>query len=163
MATGTLHLPIPANGVDGTNPPGMLYENDQWCLLFNDTTDEICMWTFRAPTNYASAPVLKLTYKMDSATTGAVNAGCEVRATADGEDPASSAYDTINYSGTTTVPGTAELLDSLSITLTNADAMAAGELVTLKTRRDADGTSGNLDDATGDMKLVAASFEYTTS
>jgi hypothetical protein len=160
MATGTVILPIPASGVDTTNPPGMLYENNGWVYLFNDTTDEICYWHFQMPTDYASAPVLKIKYKMDTATTLEVIVACSVKATADGEDPASSGYDTVNTSAATTVPGTAELLDTISLTLTNADGIAAGELCSLEFSRDANNAG---DDATGDMKLVAASFEYTTS
>ena len=159
MATGSILLSIPAQGVDATNPPGLLYENDQWCLLFDAATDEICYWSFRMPENYASAPVLKIRYKMDSATSGNVVTRVAVRATADGEDPASSGYDTDN-SSTTAVPGTAEQEDEISTTLTNADSIAAGESCTIRLARDADNAS---DTATGDMKVVAVTLEYTTS
>lgn len=162
MATGTIILPIPPHGADPTNPPGMLYENFQWVLTFDSATDEIVYWTFRLPANYGSSPVAKLRYKMDTATSGNIVMQMAIRATADGEDPASSGFDTENGSGQVAVPGTAELEDEVSITLTNNDSMAAGESITVRLRRDADSTSAT-DDATGDLKLIAASIEYTTA
>ena len=160
MATGSIILPIPPSAVDQTNPPGMLFENNQWALLFDDSTDELCYWSFRMPENYASAPVLKVRYKMVSATADEVIIQAAIRATADGEDPASSGFDTDNTSAATTVPGTAEQMDEISLTMTNNDSVAAGESVTLRFNRDADNAG---DDATGDMKVIEVTLEYTTS
>lgn len=160
MATATILLSIPAGGYDATNPPALLFEDNQWALVFDDGTDEICYWSFRMPENYASALVLKCIYKMDSATTAEVMIRAAIRATADGEDPASSAFDTDNISAEITVPATAELLDTISLTMTNADSIAANEHCTLRFARDANNVG---DDASGDMKVVAVSLEYTVS
>lgn len=160
MATGTILLSIPPSGMDSTSPPGMLYENNQWHLLLDATADELFYHSFRCPTNYSSAFVLKARYKMDSATSGNVQLKCAIRATADGEDPASSGFDTDNTSGAVAVPATAELEDEISITLTNADAIVAGESMTVRVSRDP--THAN-DTATGDMKLLGLALEYTTA
>lgn len=162
MATGTVLLSIPPSAYDATNPPGLRFEDHRWELLFDDTTDELCYWTFRLPQDYASAPVLKLQYKMSSATTAEVMIRAAVMAVSDGDaaDVDTASFDTDNTSAATTVPGTAGHLDEISLTLTNADSMAAGDLVTLRLARDADNVG---DDATGDMEVVAASLEYTAS
>ena len=160
MATGTILLGIPPGGMDATVPPGLLFENNQWHLVFDAATDEICYWSFRCPENYASGFILKVRYKMDTATTLEVIIRCAIRATADGEDPASSGFDTDNTSAATTVPGTAEQEDEISLTLTNADSVAAGESMTVRLARDANNAG---DDATGDMKVLGVTLEYTTT
>lgn len=160
MATNSILLSIPPTSFDATNPPALLQENNQWALIFDDTTDEICYWSFRMPQDYASAPVLKCRYKMDSATTAEVIIRGAIRATADGEDPASSGFDTDNTSSAITVPGTAELEDEISLALTSADSIAAGESCAVRFARDANNAG---DDASGDMKVVGLSLEYTTS
>jgi hypothetical protein len=58
------------------------------------------------------------------------------------------------------VPGTAEHIDQISLALSNADSMAAGDYCALKFRRDADNGS---DTATGDLKVWAAEMRYTTT
>ena len=70
MTIGTVILPIPPSGIDPTNPPGLRFEDHRWELLFDDSTDELCFWTFRLPENYASAPLLKIQYKATAAITG---------------------------------------------------------------------------------------------
>lgn len=164
MATGTILLSIPPQGVDATNPPGMLWENDQWVLLFDESTDELCYWSYRMPENYSdsAAPILKVRYKMDQSTSGEVVVRCAIRATADGQNPATETYDSENVSTATTVPATAEQEDEISLTLTNRDSVAAGESFTIRFGRDADNAG---DDATpaGDMKVVALSLEFTTT
>lgn len=159
MVTATLVLPIPAD-FDDTVPPGLEFQNNIPVLLFDDTADEICYWRFRVPANYASAPVLKLLYSMASATTLEVIVGAELWANADGEAAGAENYDTVNTSAAITVPGTAGFQDTISLTLTNNDGMAAGEMLSIRFRRDANNAG---DDATGDMELLAASLEYTTT
>lgn len=165
MATGTVILPtIGANvtsdflttacGLDPTESGGK--------LLFDDTTDESCLWSFRLPENYSSAPVLKVQYAMASATSGNIILNAEVMAVSDGDsaDTDTASFDTANASSTTAVPATAGYLDEISITLTNADSMVANDLVNIRLTRDADNAS---DTATGDCEVVAVSLEYTTS
>jgi len=161
MATGTILLPIPAQ-FDSANPCGLSLFNSKPRLLFDDTTDEICHWTFRMPENYASTPILKLQYAMASAIINEVIVACQVMAVSDGDTQAVDAdsYDTVNTSAATTVPGTVGYMDEISLSLTNNDSLAAGDWAALKFSRDANNVG---DDATGDMELIAASLEFTTS
>lgn len=161
MATASILLPIPPI-FDNTAPAGLGFFNSKPRILFDDTTDEIIHWTLRMPQNYASAPVLKLQYSMASATTGNVIVACQVMAVSDGDAAAvdTDSYDTVNTSAATAVPATAGYMDEISLTLTNADSLAAGDFAALKMSRDANNAS---DTATGDLELVAASLEYTTT
>lgn len=161
MATGTIKLPIPGN-FDSTNPPGFSRFNSKPQLLFDDTTDEIIHWTMRLPANYASAPVLKLQYKMASATTGNVVVACAIMAVSDGDaaNVDTDSYDTVNTSAATAVPAVAGYLDEISLTLTNFDSGVAGDFLAIKFSRDANNAS---DTATGDLELIAATLEYATT
>ncbi len=131
--------------------------------LFDDTSNEHLMFGFRMPVNYASAPVIKLQYKMASATSGNVKLECAIAAVSDGDaqDVDANAFATTNSSAATAVPGTVGHMDEISITLTNDDGLAAGDFIIVLINRDPEDT-GN-DTATGDLELIAASLEYTTT
>lgn len=156
MASRLLFLPqgadfpssnMPAPGVDGQLRP---------YLAFDATTDESCDWTFIAPQGITGTITTVITYRAASATTGSVRWQAALEAITDGDatdtDTASS-FDTANSAGAT-VPGTAGHIDQISITMTNADSIAAGDYCRLRINRDADGTSGT-DDATGDAQILA--------
>jgi hypothetical protein len=165
MATGAIELSIPPHAVDGTNPPGLRYEDHRWEMLFDSATDEICYWSFRVPHNYASGPLLKIQYKMASAVAGDAGNifGVEVAVMAQGVDEAvdmdTPSFDTVNAAEETIPATTAGIMSELSVTLTNADSMAALEHVTLKLNRDVSVTN----DALGDAEVVGVTFEYTTT
>jgi hypothetical protein len=129
-------------------------------LLFDATTEEQCMWTFRMPADYLSGPVAKVQYAMASATTGGVAFEARVMAVSDGDaqDIDTDAFAAANV-GTATVPATAGYLDEVSITLTNADSLAAGDFVTFYLARDPAHAS---DTAAGDAEVVAVAITYTT-
>jgi len=162
MATGTIILPVGGAYVDSTAPPGLGFSQSRAKLLFDDTTPEIVRWVFRMPADYASGPVAKIQYSMASATSNDVEFEVSVMAVSDGDaqDLDADSFDTVN-SGSATVPGTAGYLDEISITLTNADSVAAGDWVCVKLARDAD--DGTNDTATGDAEVWAVSVEYTTT
>jgi len=130
-------------------------------LLFDPSTDEHAYWTFRMPANYASAPVLKLLWKANATTNSVVWVGKLAAITpTDAETPNEKALGADN-SATTAVNATeARRLVETSITLTNADSVAAGDLATLCVFRDANNGS---DTCTVDAELVAVTIEYTTS
>ena len=150
----TILLPIPPHGFDGTEPAGLLYENDVPHLLFDDTTAEGIYFQFRMPSDYSSALVIKLVYSMVSATSGTVGFDVSLWAATAGEDVDTPSYDTAN-AGSETVPGTAGLSSDLSIALSNDDSVAAGDLVRMKVFRQA------ADTASGDVELRAVNLEYT--
>jgi len=138
---------FPAPGVDGQARP---------YLAFDATTDESCDFSGIAPQGLTGALTVVLTYRMTSATTGSVRwqAALEAITAADAVDTdAASSFDTANSNGGT-VPGTAGYIQQISITMTNADSIAAADYFRLRVNRDADGTSGT-DDATGDAELLA--------
>lgn len=130
-------------------------------LLFDAATEEQCCWSLRMPANYASAPVLKVGYKMSSATTGGVAFEARLAAVSDGDatDVDAKALAAANV-GTATVPGTAGHRDEVSVTLTNADSLAAGDLVMVYLNRDPAHAS---DTATGDAEVTDITLEYTTT
>jgi hypothetical protein len=131
-------------------------------LWFDAATEEWACWSFRMPANYASAPILKIQYKMASATTGAVVWAGSLAAVTDGDlvDVDAKAFATAQ-TATVTVPGTAGHLDEASIALTTAaDSVAAGDLVVVRIARQ--GAAGG-DTATGDAEFITATLSYTTT
>lgn len=130
-------------------------------LWYDAATEEWASWAFRMPADYASAPVLKVQYKMASATTGDVVWAGSIAAVTDGDstDVDAKVFATAN-TATVTVPGTAGYLDEASITMTNADSLAAGDFVVIRIARQ--GAAGG-DTATGDAEFVGAALVYTTA
>lgn len=130
-------------------------------LLFDAATEEWAAWSFRMPADYASAPVLKVQYKMTSATTGDVVWAGSIAAVTDGDttDVDAKVFATANTLAVT-VPGTAGYLDEASITMTNADSVAAGDFVVIRIARQ--GAAGG-DTATGDAEFIGAALTYTTA
>lgn len=130
-------------------------------LAFDTTTKEMCMWSFRLPGNYLSGPVLKVQYKMTSATTGNVGIIGKIAAVTPGDatDTDAKAFDSDNSSGASAVPGTtAGKLAEISLALTNNDSLAAGDYVVLYLARDVSVSSN----AAGDMEVVGVAMEYTS-
>jgi hypothetical protein len=174
MATGTIPLPIGAatlpDGSSGNAAPAIQVVKSSGAdpkpfflqAVFDPSTDEHMMWSFRMPSNYASAPVLKAQYKMVSATSGNVVIAGRVAAVSDGDaqDVDAKAFAAANTSGATVVPGTAGHMDEISLSLTTADSVAAGDFVIVWLSRDADNGS---DTAAGDMEVISVSLEYTTT
>lgn len=174
MATGTIQLPIGGailpDGSASNAAPALQRSKSSaaaptpyiWQLAFDATTEEQCMWSFRMPADYASGPILKVQYKMASATSGNVIIEGRIAAVSDGDaqDVDAKGFGTANTSSATAVPGTAGYLDEISLTLTNADSLAAGDFTIIYLNRDA---ANGSDTATGDMEVVAVSLEYTTT
>lgn len=129
--------------------------------LYDATNVEWLTWQFRMPADYASAPVAKVQYKMASATTNGVAWDCRLCAVTDGDatDIDAEVFGSANVASAT-VPGTAGHLDEISITLTNADSVAAGDFVVVYLGR-ATGDGG--DTATGDAEMISLTITYTTA
>ena len=130
-------------------------------LLMDAGAEEAAMWAFRMPVDFASGLTAKLQYKMASATSGDIILGVQVAAVsdADAQDIDAKGFAAAN-TGTQTVPGTAGHMNEVSITVTNADSVAAGDFVIVRIYRDGDAAG---DTATGDLELIAATLEYTTT
>lgn len=130
-------------------------------LCFDASTEEQCYWQFRMPADYSSTLAAKIQYKMASATTGGVAFEARLMAVTpgDAQDVDADALAAANV-GTDTVPGTAGYLDEVSITMTNADSVAAGDFCVFYLNRDPAHAS---DTATGDCEVVAVALTYTTA
>lgn len=139
-----------------TNFPGLTVVNARPALAFDASTQETCYWTFVAPSDITGTMTAVISYMMASATSGNIEFEVAVEAVteADATDlDATTSFDTVNSSGADAVPGTAGHLGQVSVTLTNQDSIAAGDLVRVSVSRDADDATN--DTATGDLYLLA--------
>jgi len=127
--------------------------------LFDADTDEHIYYQFLMPDNYASAPVVDVYYKCASATEGTAAFGAQLAAVtdADAADMDANKLDAANV-GTATVPGTAGYMDVISITLTNADSVAANDFVILCVFRDISG-----DSVAADIEVPLVVLRYTST
>lgn len=140
-----------------SNFPGLNTVNARPVLAFDASTQETAYWTLVAPQGLSGALSCVLTYMMASATSGNIEfeVSAEAITDADATDlDATTSFDAVNASGAIAVPGTAGYLDQVSVTLTNADSVAAGDLLRISISRDAD--DGTNDTATGDLYLLMA-------
>lgn len=153
MASRCIFTPESAH-FPASNPAALTLINRRPALAFDPSTDESAYWTAVAPQGLTGALTLVVFYIMASATTGAVYFQAAVEAVTPGDAvdlDAGNSFDTAN-SGNGTVPGTAGYAQSVSITLTNADSIAAGDLIRISLNRDADNAS---DTAAGDCYVLA--------
>lgn len=156
MATRFVFTPYAAE-FPASNFPQLLIVNRRPALAFDASTDEAAYWTGVAPQGLTGTLTLVITYIMASATSGTVGFQAQLEAVTDGDAvdlDATTSFDSANNSASTTVPATAGYIDQISITLTNADSLAAGDYFRLSLNRDADG-SAITDSATGDAYVLA--------
>lgn len=156
MATRFIGTPHAAE-FPSSNFPQITQINQRPVLAFDAATDETAYWTDIAPQGLTGTLTLIVTYCMASATSGTVGLQAQVEAITDGDATdldSTTSFDTVNNSASTTVPGTAGYIDQISITLTNADSLAAADYYRIALNRDADG-SAITDSATGDLYLLA--------
>jgi hypothetical protein len=120
-------------------------------LAFDAAAAETCYWDFDAPAGVTTPLTLTVKYRAASATSGTALFEAAVEAISDGDTldtDAASSFDADNTPTAVTVPGTAGYIDYLTITLTNNDAIAAGDLCRLRFNRDISDT------ATGDLQVL---------
>lgn len=136
---------FPDPGIDGQSRPYLGFASTETA----DTS------AFIAPQGVTTPLTLVATWRMTSATTNNIRLRAAVEAISDGDSTdtdAASSFDSNNDStDNITVPGTAGFIDQTSITLTNNDSIAAGDLCRIRFTRIA--PSGT--DATGDLELLA--------
>lgn len=156
MATRFVFLPFAAE-FPASNVPALTLVNQRPALAFDASTDESCYWTGVAPQGLTGTITAIITYCMASATANAVGFQAQIEAITPGDAvdvDATTSFDSVNNSASTTVPGTAGYIGQISITMTNADAIAAGDYFRLSINRDADG-SAVADTAAGDAYVLA--------
>ena len=127
--------------------------------LFDAATDEHIYYQFLMPDNYASDPVVDVYYKAASSTADTVAFGAQMAAvtSADETDLDANLLDSAN-GGTSTSPATAGWMDVVSITMTNADSVAANDFVILCVYRDT-----SEDGAAGDLEVPLVVLRYTST
>jgi hypothetical protein len=156
MATRAVFTPLAAE-FPASNFPALGLSNRRPILAFDAGTDETCYWTAVAPAGLTGTITVVVSYIMASATSGVVvfQAALEAITAGDTVDlDTTTSFDTAN-SGSGTVPGTAGYMQQISITMTNADSLAAADYFRLSLNRDADSGS---DTATGDAHVLAVEF-----
>lgn len=175
MATGTIILPIQAAAIpDGTTnnaAPALVVVKGTntapvrflMTAAFDPGTDEHLWFQFRMPADYSSSPVLKILWYSNDIGAGETCVwGCSLGAVtpADADTPLEHAQATAQTTGTDVNTTEANRLIETSITISNGDSVAAGDLVSLVVYRDA---NAGTDDLSSDAVLVAVSLEYTTA
>ena len=120
-------------------------------LAFDDSADEgAATGMFAMPSEYTGTDTLKAkVYYYTAATSGTFACNIYFEAFTDGDAVAlntAQSVDTGGNAGSATVPGTAGHLDVITITLSNKDSVAAGDLCRLLIVRDVseDGASGDV-------------------
>lgn len=137
MATRLLFRPNDAE-FPTTNYPAALPVNLRPVLAFDATTSETCYWTGVAPQGLTGALTAVISYMMASAITGGVafSVALEAITTGDATDlDAGTSFDAVNTGTDAAVPGTAGYMEQISITLTNADSLAAADYFRLSLAR----------------------------
>ena len=156
MATRLIFTPYSAE-FPATNFPQLMLVNRRPVLAYDAATDETAYWTGVAPAGLTGAITIVLSYMMASATSGTVGFQAQLEAITDADATdldAGASFDSVNNSASTTVPGTAGYMAQISITMTNADSLAAADYFRLSLNRDADG-SAITDSATGDAYVLS--------
>ena len=160
----TIILPVQSAKLPSLNPSRIEGAQKRWYLLFDDTIDQSCQWQFRMPNDYVSSFTAKLQFSMADTQTGINKVKFSVSVMAvtpeDAVDIETDSFDGEN-TGVKTLDNNqvAGYLKELSIPLTNADNVVAGDLVIIKIVRDADDVVD--DTAIGDAELCAISLEYS--
>lgn len=154
MATRFVGTPEAAH-FPASNFPVLTLLNRRPVLGFDASTSETAYWTFVAAQGWTGTITAVISYCMASATSGGVAFDVALEAVSSGDAldlDAATSFATVNAGNDGTVPGTAGYMEQISITLTNDDSAAAGDLVRVSVARDvADGA----DTATGDCYLLA--------
>lgn len=154
MATRATFTPYAAE-FPSTAFPQLTLSNRRPVLAFDAVTQETCQWTGIAAQGFTGTVTAVISYIMATATANLVDFEVSLEAVTDGDATdldAVDSFDTVN-SANATVPGTAGHIGQLSVTLTNADSIAAGDYFRLKVSRDADDATN--DTATGDCHVLS--------
>lgn len=174
MATSTLQWGMgaatPPDGSAGNAAPAILRiqgteANPKKHFLvaaFDAATAEHLWFTFRVPADYASGGTVVLHWMANSASANSVVWAARLGAVtaADADTPvehAQAAASTVTTAGNATE---ARRLIASSITLSNLDSVAAGDLAFLVVSRDAANGSDTL---AVDAELISVAFTYTTT
>jgi hypothetical protein len=124
-------------------------------LAFDTATRETCQFRAVVPQGWTGTPTAVVSYAMASATTGGVAIDIEVEAVTSGDAlnlASATSYDAVNTGTDSAVPATAGYMEQITITLTNADSLAAGDIISFRVSRN---VTHATDTAAGDLYLIA--------
>lgn len=110
-----------------------------FALAFDGASNESAAWQFTAPSGLTGTLYVDL-FMATTGTTGDVDWDVSVQAVTPADALnilTTTSYATVNSTDNTAVPGSAGYLFMVTVTLTNADSMAAGDRVRLLVTRDA--------------------------
>jgi hypothetical protein len=145
MATTRVGLTPESAHFPTTNFAALSAVNARPVLAFDAGTDEACYWTLVAPQGLAGALSVVIHMFGNAASTNSTywDVAVEAITPGDGVDlDSTTSFDTIN-TGNVAMKATQGHQTSLSITLTNADSIAAGDYVRVSLSRDANHGSDN--------------------
>ncbi len=143
MATTRYSFTPEAAHFPASNFPGLSAVNARPVLAFDPSTQEMCYWTFVAPQGLSGALSIIIHLFGNAAGTNPTywEAALEAITPGDAVDlDSATSFDSVN-AGNVAMPATQGYQTSLTITLTNADGIAAGDYVRLSLARDADNAS----------------------
>lgn len=132
-------------------------------LAYDASSDEAAFWRFIA-TNYGSGNLtIDLWWYADTASSGNVvweSQLSAVTADSDTQDIETDGLATLNFVQDTHLGTTGQRVHKCTITISNLDSLANGDLCHLRIARDANGTNAT-DDMAGDAILLAARLSYS--
>ena len=147
---GPLNAEFPAN-----NYPQLTLSNRRPVLGFDASASETCYWTTVIPQGWTTPATAVISYAMASATSGGVAFDVAVEALTSGDavdTDAATSFDTANTGTDAAVPATAGYMEQISVTLTNLDSAAAGDLARISLARN---VAHATDTATGDAYVFS--------
>ena len=153
MASRFVLLPRAAE-YPASGQPQLTVNNRRPVLAYDASTLETAYWTTILPQGWTGTVTAYILFIMATATTGAIRMQVAMESITPGDSvdlDSTTSFDTTNNSGNITVPGTAGFPGSISITLTNHDASAAGDYVRFQLDRDAANAG---DTAAGDVHIL---------
>lgn len=173
MATGTIPLYVeaaqpPDNSASNAAPASQSYKGTNTApavfgrrYAFDASTNEHLWWKVRWPSDYASAPIIKLQWAT-TAVTGSCVWGSKIGAITPADADTYLEHVPAAASTVTTAANTVEArrVTESSITLANLDSVAAGDMVYVLVYRDA---ANGSDTVAADVELLTATLEYTTT
>jgi hypothetical protein len=139
MATRGIFSPLDTYPPD-SNAATLVRTAERYYLSFQGSGgNQSALIATIAPQGLSGTQTIVLTVEMASATSGDTDWDVEVESVSDGDSidlGATASFDTANSSDNNSVPATAGYPYQVTVTLTNTDSMAAGDLVRFKITRD---------------------------
>ena len=124
--------------------PQVVHSTERRRVLAFTAESQACAWSRKCPAISGSLTAV-VTYSTATETSGTVQWDVAVEADTVGTDSldtdASTSYDTTNTHTAVTVPGTAGIRGTASITLSNADSLAEGDMVRFRLTRNTGGST----------------------